>query len=206
LIVAAPAATQAIAVAPGDGRLTPGGLSAAPTPGSIAATVAPAPAHGPPAITSTAAAPVVAEPRPRQATAPPPPPRAEPTAAELAFEAGWAALRAGDYAAAARSFGGAITAAPDAPLAEDARYGRTLALARAGRTAAARKAMAQFLARHPASARAGEVAAMLGWLLVEAGDLAGAERRFHAAAGDPDPTVQRSAGAGLAAVEAARQR
>jgi TolA-binding protein len=121
------------------------------------------------------------------------------TASEAAFGRGFRALRAGDDGEAASQFSVAVRAAPSSPLAADARYWRGVALARAGAGEPARAALAEFLSRHRRHARAGEASAMLGWLLLESGDRAGAARRFLAAAADPDPGVRASARKGLAA-------
>jgi TolA-binding protein len=138
---------------------------------------------------------------------PPPAARPAPAArsahagpAERAFAQGWRALRSGGYAEAAGAFGRAANAGPTAALAEDARYWRAVALARAGHAGEARGAMTAFLELHRESARAGEISAMLGWLLLDVHDDKGAARRFTAAANDPVPAVRSSARAGLSAV------
>jgi len=81
-----------------------------------------------------------------------------------------------------------------------------VALARAGRVAAAAQALDAFLISFPASAHAAEASAMLGWLLVQGGDLAAAERRFRAALAATSPRVRASARAGLEAVRTAPPR
>jgi outer membrane protein assembly factor BamD (BamD/ComL family) len=120
--------------------------------------------------------------------------------AEQAFIEGWRALRAGDHLGAARDMSRTIEASPNAALAEDARYWRAVALARSGRPDAARAAMEEFLRLHPQSSRAGEVSAILGWLLFDAHERAAAELRFRAAELDLRPTVRASARAGLTAL------
>jgi TolA-binding protein len=75
-----------------------------------------------------------------------------------------------------------------------------VARARAGAGASAIAALSRFLEAYPSSPRAGEAAAMLGWLLVDTGDLAGAERRFRAAENDPVDAVRASARKGLRAI------
>jgi Tfp pilus assembly protein PilF len=85
-------------------------------------------------------------------------------------------------------------------LAEDARYWRAVALGRARKVDAARAAMEHFLSVYPTAPRAGEVSAMLGWLLVEAKEPVAAAARFRAAERDASPAVRKSAGAGLAAI------
>ena len=140
--------------------------------------------------------------KPKAATPPPPaPPPALPGEAD--FRAGMTALRDGDAAAAATSFGAACVASHSA-LADDACFWSGAAARRAGQSAAARRALEQFIARFPGSARAGEAAALLGWIVLEGGDAAEAERLFQRAASDRVPQVRDSAVRGLAAV--ARKR
>ncbi len=134
------------------------------------------------------------------------PPRAPqkpaPTASEVAFGRGFRALRRGNYGEAGEQFEAAIASGPGSPLVDDARYWRAVALARSGRTAAARDALGEFLRLHARSPRAGEASVMLGWMLLESGDRTGAFRRFKAAAGDRDPAVRASAAKGLARIRA----
>ena len=135
---------------------------------------------------------------PKAATPPPPaPPPAPPGEAD--FRAGMTALRGGDAAAAATSFAAACAASHSA-LADDACFWSGAAARRAGQTAAARRALEQFIARFPSSARAGEAAALLGWIVLEGGDPTEAERLFQRAASDRVPQVRDSAARGLAAV------
>jgi hypothetical protein len=56
------------------------------------------------------------------------------------------------------------------------------------------------LARFPQSARAAEASAMAGWLLLDDGDVPGAERLFARAARDGAGAVAASAQAGTAAI------
>jgi len=172
-----------------------------------------------PAVRIAAAAPppavVVAPPPPRTArverpqTAPvvaPPPPvePVEPAVAkssdEIAYEDGWAAMRAQDYGKAAAAFSRVLLLAPDSALVEDAAYWHAVALARGKRSAEALSAFRDFLDEHAASPRAGEASAMLGWLLVDTHDYDEALRRFRAAAGARDPKVRASAQAGIDAL------
>lgn len=144
----------------------------------------------------------------RRSTAKPPPADAPARVApkrpiEVFFDEGWAALAKGEPSRAATAFEHAAQAAPDDPLAEDAQFWRGAALARAVRPKPAISALKSFLARYPSSARAGEASAMLGWLLLDAGDLDGADARFRAAAGDPADSVRASSRKGL---ETALQR
>ena len=124
------------------------------------------------------------------------------TRTEVAFRAGRAALRDGDFGPAADAFERAIAADPEAPLAEDARYGRGVALARAGRDREARAALADFLARHPTSLHAGRASLVLGNLLVRAGEQTAARARFDAAGTDTDPEVRAAAEKAIEALSA----
>jgi len=124
---------------------------------------------------------------------------------ERFFEEGWAALAANDPARAAEAFARAARSAPDDPLAEDAWFWRGSALARAGRSNLAIPALASFIDDYPRSPRAGEASAMLGWLLLDADDVDGAEARFRAAARDRVDAVRTSAAKGLEAVKQRRR-
>jgi TolA-binding protein len=115
-----------------------------------------------------------------------------------------AALRAGDAATATKSFTAACTAARGEALDEDACFWVGAAAKRAGDTATAREALTRFLSRFPASVRAGEAAALLGWILYDAGDLDGASQRFELAAKDRVQKVKESAQRGLEAVKRKR--
>ncbi len=123
---------------------------------------------------------------------------------EAEFRVGWNALKRGEPARAADSFAASRRIANGGAIAEDATYWEGVALARAGRSAPAIRALRGFLTAYPRSARAGEASARLGWLFVDAGDLAGAERWFSAAADDPVPAVRNSARSGLERVKASR--
>jgi TolA-binding protein len=129
--------------------------------------------------------------------APPPSSTNPPSPAELAFSQGWQALRSDDYPGAAAAMRRASEAAPASALAADARYWEAIALARQGSDAKARLAMEEFLRRFPGSPRAGEVSAMLGWLLLDSHEWSAAERLFHAAESDRAPAVRESARKGL---------
>jgi TolA-binding protein len=118
---------------------------------------------------------------------------------ELAFARGWSALRANDFEAAAQAFGQAAAERNDNALCEDASFWKGVALDRASHPAEAQAALTRFLVLYPRSDRAGEASVMLGWLLLRAGDVTGAETRFGGALGDPSERVRRSARAGLAA-------
>jgi len=82
--------------------------------------------------------------------------------AQQAFDDGWAALRAGDFARAAAAFERALAVTSDPRAVEDATFWRGIALARAGEVARAAHVFTAFLTAYPRSARAGEVHAMLG--------------------------------------------
>jgi TolA-binding protein len=169
-----------------------------PPPGGAA--LAPAPAPRPIAIDVPRARPKLAlHAQPPRALPLPPLPAARPipSPAELAFNQGWEALRAGSHAEAAAHMERALALGAGGALDEDARYLRAVALGRAGATRDARLAMEQFLRTHPRSARAGTVAAMLGWLLVDAQERELARAAFRTAEQDPNPKIRQSARAGL---------
>lgn len=123
-----------------------------------------------PAHTSTAPTKEILARPPTTSTAPkaatPPVNRAapSPSAAERAFQAGWAALEAGEPLQAARHF--RVASETREPLAEDASYWHAEALNRGGRQAAAELALAEHLRRFPNSPRAAAAHLRLGaWLL-----------------------------------------
>jgi len=141
--------------------------------------------------------PATADPAPSPATS-----EAEPArgADELSYDQAWDAMRANDFARAARGFSRVVLLAPDGPLVEDASFWHAVALARGKRGAEALSAFRDFLDSHAGSVRAGEASAMLGWILVDARDYDEAARRFTAAIDDAHPAVRDSAHAGLAAL------
>lgn len=118
---------------------------------------------------------------------------------ERAYDEGWTAMRAAQFADAAKAFQHAHQLDPAGALAEDASYWHAVALARA-KSPTAIAAFRGFLDHYPHAARTGEASTMLGWLLVDAKQHAEAERRFRAALSDPNRAVQESARAGLDAV------
>jgi hypothetical protein len=124
---------------------------------------------------------------------------------ELLFDEGWSVLAAGDPKRAAAVFERAAHAAPNDPLAEDAWFWRASALARVGDTTAV-DALGSFIRRYPRSPRAGEASAILGWLLLDRGDLDAAETRFRAAANDRVDAVRTSANKGLDATTLRRRQ
>ena len=99
-------------------------------------------------------------------------------ALEQHFAAGWALLRAGKSAEAARELAAAADAGGDDPLAGDARYFEAVALTRAGRKTEAEHALVAFMDRSPHAVRRGRAAVMLGRLIAERGDAATARSWF----------------------------
>ena len=171
----------------------------------------PRPPAAPPEAAPAAAQTVQKEPEPRVPSARPAkvallgrrePAANEPGAdVETEFARGWTALRTGDFHTAAEAFGRAA-GAKDSQLAEDALFWRGVALDRAGRFGPARQALTDFLTRYPDSERKGEASAVLGWLLLHAGERQEARDRFTAALGDPADRVRNSARSGLDATAA----
>jgi hypothetical protein len=119
------------------------------------------------------------------------------TPAEVAFEQGWAALRAGDAAAAALFLDRAVKAAGGAPIGEDASFWRAVALGRSARPSEAVRAFRSFLDAYPDSNRSGEASVMLGRLLLARGDISGARQLFRDASADRAQRVREAARAGL---------
>jgi TolA-binding protein len=154
-----------------------------------------------PAETST---PRPTERDPVAGAAPPVAAELEPVDPQHAFDRGWAALRGGDYQTAAKELD-MVATSPD-PISEDASFWRSVALARAGNRAQAVRSLQSFLSRFPGSPRAGEASVMLGRLLLDAGNLDGAEARFRAALSDPGARIRASAQAGLSAIADKRAR
>jgi hypothetical protein len=147
--------------------------------------------------------------RPKRATAARPeashlPPSSSPSIAEAEFGDGWRALRAERFAEAAVAFERAAAAAGDQPLAEDASFWKSVCQARTGSRGTARVSLSAFIDRFPGSPRVGEASAMLGWILLDQGDLDGAGRLFAAAANDRVSNVRQSARSGLAEIERLR--
>ena len=127
-----------------------------------------------------------------------------PSPSEIAFADGWKALRAQHFSDAAAAFERASANAGDLPLVEDAWFWRAVCEARIPRKAAAKSSLAGFIDRFPHSSRMGEVSAMLGWILLEEGDLDGARRLFAGAADDRVSEVRQSARTGLEAIDRKR--
>ena len=128
-----------------------------------------------------------------------------PSPEERSFAEGMDALRAGQYSAAAAAFERTVHVAGNQSMAEDARYFRAIALARAGRAEPAIAAMEEFLKRHAASNRAGEISSILGWQLLDRGAIDAAEGRFRAALSDRRAEVRKSAEKGMQAIQSLRQ-
>lgn len=108
-----------------------------------------------------------------------------------AFQAGWDALRAGDFATAATE----LERAEDDPgVGEDATYWAAIAWGRAGQTARAIDGLERFLTRFPHATRAGEAHLALARLV---SDPDAARAHLDAASRDPDPRVRAAAAAAL---------
>ena len=110
-------------------------------------------------------------------------------------------LKANKPADAARELAAAVAAAPDDPLAADARYFLAVALTKAGRKTEAEQTLVAFLDRAPKSIRRGRAAVMLARLIAERGDNASARAWFESALTDADPSVVAAARAGIAALK-----
>ena len=124
-----------------------------------------------------------------------------PTAQESLYNGAWDAMRAGEFVKAAERFAAVISAAPHGPLADEGAFWRAVATARAGRPTLAIDLFREMLDGYPSSARRGEAAAMLGWLLIDAGRANEARAFFRTAASDSSERVRTSARQGLAAIE-----
>jgi hypothetical protein len=131
------------------------------------------------------------------------PPRSTPTRPEALYDDAWDALRASDFARAAVGFAAVLQSDPAGPLADEATFWQATVLARSGSSGPAVATFRDFLARYPGSPRRGEASAMLGWLLVDAGQPEEAARHFRAAANDSHQTVRASARQGLQSLPAA---
>jgi tetratricopeptide (TPR) repeat protein len=127
-------------------------------------------------------------------------PKVSRSTSEEAFDAGFALMREANFEAASESFLLAATLDPKASIVEDARFWYATALNRAGKKAQAQTALTAFVAKYPNSPRRGEAAVSLGKLLLNSGDLEGAQIMFESAQDDAVSVVQKSAKDGLAAV------
>jgi TolA-binding protein len=139
----------------------------------------------------------------RRAAGPPeaPAPAAPPAPS---FHRAWVLLRAGDAIAAAEAFAEVQDASRGTALEADALYWRAVALSRAGERMTARELLELFLRRFASTARAGEAAVALGFLLVDLGQSAEARQAFARAEADPSERVRASARAGLDRLGAGR--
>jgi TolA-binding protein len=124
--------------------------------------------------------------------------RQRPSAIESAlFDSGWASLRAGDARDAAETFAELARRARGRAIQEDALYWRAVATARCKETESAGRQFREFLAKFPRSARRGEAAVALGWILFDAGQIGEARGAFEQAASDPAAGVRASAAEGM---------
>ena len=175
---------------------TPASMAPAPAPVQQPASVAKRPSPvDPPRVT------------PKRVTRPQPAPAPETVAPKSAappspqteqFEAGWQALRAGEFDEASAAFSAA--ARLRGPLAADARWWYIVALGRAGRDAQTRTALATYLRSGQTASRRAEAQVMLGWLHFSAGKINAAERAFQAGASATRAKVRSGAQAGLKAI------
>jgi Tetratricopeptide repeat len=128
----------------------------------------------------------------------PPSTRAEHLPRPASFERAWRLLNAGRAADAAEAFRDVEAKSRGDAIVEDALFWRGVSLERADRPADARAVLLQFTSRFPHSERIGEASAMLGWILLEAGDMDEARRAFERAENDKVDRVRASARSGLA--------
>ncbi len=124
---------------------------------------------------------------------------------EPSFGHAWSLLRDGDAQGAATEFAEVERLSRGRDIEEDALYWRAVAVEHAGDDAGARTLFAAFLDRFPSSSRAGEAAATLGRLLLEAGDRSAARQAFERAARDPSPQVRATAQEGLRRTQETRR-
>ena len=115
---------------------------------------------------------------------------------EVAFQQGIAALQAGNFSLAITELE-IVVADPNSPVIEDGHFWIAVAYARAKRTRAAIDAFESFLDHHPTSVRFREASTMLAWQLLSLGAVDRARALFEKGIADANPTVQRSARAGL---------
>jgi TolA-binding protein len=131
-------------------------------------------------------------------------PRPARSVAQQALDAGWTAMRAGNYLDAAAAFERVNDATVDPNQLEDATFWRGAALGRAGEVASAVRVLSTFTRAYPRSARLGDANVILAWLYFERGDHADAKRHFEGATKDASVRVREAARKGLA--ELARRR
>ena len=121
---------------------------------------------------------------------------------QLAYDDAWSALREKRFDEAVVAFGHTLGAAPDGPLADDARFWQAVAYGRAQKAAEAIHAFRALVDEHPGSSHASEASVMLGWLLVDAKQYPEARERFGIGIDDQNASVRASARAGIAALTA----
>lgn len=147
-----------------------------------------------PAQTSTATEtpPIAALPEPKDVPVHRPAPIAAPEVEgdELYFRRGWTAYRAGLHAEAAQHF---ARVDPRGPWGEDAAYWHIHAELRIKDELAVTPRMRAFIESYPKSARRGELAVMLGWILVREDRNHEARKLFKLAFEDPSAAVRESA-------------
>ncbi len=124
---------------------------------------------------------------------------------ETAFRDGWSALKDNAYADSIEAFTEAINTPGAGKIAEDASFWRCVAYARLGRHQKALHALQRFVGTYPNSPRAGEASVMLGWKLLEAGDLDSAEKHFRKATLDKNRRIRISAEQGLSDITSKRR-
>jgi hypothetical protein len=128
----------------------------------------------------------------------PPATRGDHVSRPPSFERAWRLLNAGKAADAAAAFRDVEAKSRGDAIVEDALFWRGVALERAARPADARAVLLQFTSQFPHSERIGEASAMLGWILLDAGDTNEARRAFERAENDKVDRVRASARSGLA--------
>ncbi|MCP4677267.1 MAG: hypothetical protein GY854_17485 [Deltaproteobacteria bacterium] len=144
------------------------------------------------------------QPKEEQPLIPETPAPPTPHPAELAFQKGWEALKQSAYNDAVNAFTVAINTPSAGRIAEDASFWRCVSHARAGQHARASRALSVFLETYPNSPRVGEASVMLGWKLLEKGNLDAAENHFQRATHDANPRIRTSAQQGLRDIETKR--
>ncbi len=123
-------------------------------------------------------------------------------ASERAFRDAWATFARSDMVRAAELFAEVERLSPGSPLAEDALYGRCVALERADQRDEAVRELRRYLRRYPSGARSDEVALALAAFEAEAGAHDEARRLYGQALASPVDTIRSRARAGLDALKA----
>ena len=158
-----------------------------------------------PAAPLAPAAPAAA---PAQAVTEPPPARHVPGAKSVArrqasatetalFDRAWSSLRAGNAGEAAATFAELERRAQGHAIEEDALYWRAVSVARTKDGAVAGLLFRDFLRKFPLSARRGDAAVALGWILLDADNVNEARQAFEQAISDPAASVRDSAAEGI---------